>query len=403
MVITNTKKHWRLNLLGYMALALICCIVSGPLMAEDILVTKHRFTTHDFTTTSGTILPTVNIGWEAYGKLNHAKDNAILVAHYFTGDSHAAGKYAKDDKKAGYWDSIIGPGKAIDTNKYYVISSDSLVNGNVKNPTVFTTGPSSINPKTQKPYGLDFPVITIRDMVNAQHTLITSLGIKKFHAVAGASMGSHQALEWAAAYPEMVPKVLSVIGVGETDSFAQAVLSQAAKGITRDASWYGGDYYEKGEPTEALAGLLELMLLHSQHGIILDKYFKKKLNDDPATKLSIKNELVIIPWLEKAAMARAIQLETNHMLYLTRAVQLFRVGHKATLEEGVKPITAKVLFLPSKNDMLLPTYNAKKIFNIMKEQGKDVAYEEIDGPWGHLDGIFTVAQKSDVIEKFLAN
>ncbi len=401
MATTKTHQYRRLIIIGY--LSLFCWLTSCPLMAEELIVTKHHFTTHNFTTTSGTILPTVNIGWEAYGKLNQAKDNAILVAHYFTGDSHAAGKYTKSDKKAGYWDSIIGPGKAIDTNKYYVLSSDSLANGNVKSPTVFTTGPSSINPKTQKPYGLDFPVITIRDMVNAQHTLITSLGIKKFHAVAGASMGSHQALEWAAAYPEMVPRVLSVIGVGETDAFAQAVLSQAVKGITKAPSWHDGDYYEKGEPTEALAGLLEVMLLHSQHGAILDKHFKKKLNDDPATKLSIKNELVIIPWLEKAAMARATQLETNHMLYLARAVQLFRVGHKATLEEGVKPITAKVLFLPSKNDMLLPSYNAKKIFDIMKKQGKDVAYEEIDGPWGHLDGIFTVAQKSDVITNFLAH
>ncbi len=401
MVITNTRTHRRFNFFGY--LALICCIVSSPLMAEDMLVKKQHFKTLNFKTTSGTVLPLVDIGWEAYGTLNSAKDNAILVAHYFTGNSHAAGKYSKDDKNAGYWDSIIGPGKAIDTNKYYVISSDSLVNGNVKDPNVFTTGPSTINPKTQKPYGLDFPVITIRDMVNAQHALITSLDIKKLHAVAGASMGSHQALEWAAAYPEMVPKVLSVIGIGETDSFAQAVLSQATKRIKQDPTWYGGDYYGKSEPTAALAGLLEHMLLHSQHGAVLDQHFKKVLYDDPATRLSIKNELVIVPWLEKAALKRASQLETNHMLYLTRAVQLFRVGHKATLEEGVESITAKVLFLPSKNDMLLPVYNTKKIYNIMKKQGKDVTYEEIDGPWGHLDGIFTIAQKSDTIKKFLAN
>ena len=163
--------------------------------ADTMLVEKQHFTTKDFTTVSGVTLEQVDIGWESYGKLNANKDNVILITHYFSGTSHAAGKYKADDALPGYWDAIIGPGKAIDTNKYYVISSDTLVNANWHDENVITTGPASTNPKTGKPYGLDFPVVTITDFVNVQKRLLDSLGITKLHAVMGASMGSFQALE----------------------------------------------------------------------------------------------------------------------------------------------------------------------------------------------------------------
>ena len=131
---------------------------------------------------SGVTLSQVDVGWESYGTLNKAKDNVVLITHYFSGTSHAAGKYKADDALAGYWDALIGPGKAIDTNKYFVISSDTLVNANWHDPNVITTGPASTNPATGKPYGLDFPVVTITDFVEVQKRLLDSLGINKLHA-----------------------------------------------------------------------------------------------------------------------------------------------------------------------------------------------------------------------------
>ncbi|OZB03459.1 MAG: homoserine acetyltransferase, partial [Idiomarina sp. 34-48-12] len=192
--------------------------------SNELLVEKKTFTTKDFATVSGEVISEVTVGWEAYGNLNEAKDNVILITHYFSGNSHAAGKYTPNDPQPGYWDAIIGPGKAIDTNKYYVVSSDTLVNAFPHLPHVITTGPASTNPKTGKPYGLDFPVVTIRDFVNVQHALLTSLGIEKLHAVVGASMGSLQALEWSVAYPDMVERMISVIGAGAMDAWTITAL-----------------------------------------------------------------------------------------------------------------------------------------------------------------------------------
>jgi homoserine O-acetyltransferase len=147
--------------------------------AETLIVDKQTFTTQNFKTFGGKSIAEVKVGFESYGTLNAKKDNAILITHFFSGNSHAAGKYAESDALPGYWDAIIGPGKTIDTNKYFVISVDSLANANVNDGRTITTGPASINPVTNKPYGLDFPVVTIRDFVNVQKLVLESLGIKK--------------------------------------------------------------------------------------------------------------------------------------------------------------------------------------------------------------------------------
>jgi homoserine O-acetyltransferase len=181
-------------------------------------VKKNVFEIPSYTTIGGKTVKRVKIGWEAYGKLAPSKDNVILITHFFSGDSHAAGKYKAEDATPGYWDAIIGPGKPIDTGKYYVISSDTLVNLNVKNPNIVTTGPATMDPDTGKPYGLSFPIVTIRDFVNVQKALLESLGIGQLQAVAGASMGALQAIEWATAYPDLVKRVVAVVGSGEVDA-----------------------------------------------------------------------------------------------------------------------------------------------------------------------------------------
>ncbi|MBU2280493.1 MAG: homoserine acetyltransferase, partial [Gammaproteobacteria bacterium] len=153
-------------------LLLLGLLLSQAVTAETLIVKKQAFEINNFQTQNQQTIAKVRVGWEAYGTLNADKSNVILITHYFSGTSHAAGKYQQDDAAPGYWDSIIGPGKVIDTNKFYVISSDTLVNANVKDPHVITTGPATINPATNKPYGLTFPVVTIRDFVEVQRALL---------------------------------------------------------------------------------------------------------------------------------------------------------------------------------------------------------------------------------------
>ena len=180
----------------------------------------------------------------------------MLICHFFSGNSHAAGKYDPKDAAPGYWDAIIGPGKAIDTNKYFVLSSDTLVNLNTGDPKTTTTGPASIDPDTGKPYALDFPVVTVGDFVNVQKALVESLGIKRLALVAGPSMGSLQTFEWAARYPEMVAKAMPVIGAGEADAQLIAWLDVWAAPILVDPNWNKGDYYGKTPPNAGLAKAL---------------------------------------------------------------------------------------------------------------------------------------------------
>jgi homoserine O-acetyltransferase/O-succinyltransferase len=219
------------------ALSLGWSAVAAHAESGDLIVEKKTFELPSYTTVAGEAIKSVKIGWEAAGTLNADKSNAILITHYFSGTSHAFGKYAPADQIAGYWDSIIGPGKAIDTNKYYVLSSDTLVNLNAKQSNVVTTGPASINPDTGKPYGMNFPVVSIRDFVQVQKALIDSLGIKKLKAVVGLSMGGLQAYEWAQSYPDSVERIIPVVATVTAEPFLIAWMDLWAQPIRLDPKW----------------------------------------------------------------------------------------------------------------------------------------------------------------------
>ena len=369
--------------------------------ADTMLVEKQHFTTKDFTTVSGVTLDQVDIGWESYGKLNANKDNVILITHYFSGTSHAAGKYKADDALPGYWDAIIGPGKAIDTNKYYVISSDTLVNANWHDPNVITTGPASTNPKTGKPYGLDFPVVTITDFVNVQKRLLDSLGITKLHAVMGASMGSFQALEWATRYPDKVERLIHVIGAATMDAWTVAALEKWALPIRLDKNWQQGNYYGKERPLDGLAATMLNITQDAMHPIIYNASFPDfNVLDEGALK-DIRTLPKLNQVLAQRAMARAKTQDANHVLYLVRASQLFTAGMQSDLTTALKNVSAKTLLLPATNDLLLRPENMRTVFDTMKAAGKDVEISEIEGGWGHLDGIFSIAPKAQLISEFL--
>src|SRR5215208_12138 len=225
----------------------------------DLIVAKKVFELPSFTTLGGATIERVRVGWESYGELNAAKDNAILVTHFFSGNSHAAGRYRPDDELPGYWDAIIGPGKPLDTDRYFVVSSDTLVNLNAKDPDTVTTGPASIDPDTGRPYAMRFPVVTVRDFVEVQRALLDSLGVRSLHAVAGPSMGALQALEWASAYPGIVRRVVAVIGGAEEDAFLIGWLNLWAAPIRLDPNWNEGDYYGRAEPIRGLTEALKVV------------------------------------------------------------------------------------------------------------------------------------------------
>ncbi|WP_217875311.1 E22 family MetX-like putative esterase [Pseudoalteromonas shioyasakiensis] len=378
-----------------------CTAFGAANKADTMLVEKQHFTTKDFTTVSGVTLEQVDIGWESYGKLNANKDNVILITHYFSGTSHAAGKYKADDALPGYWDAIIGPGKAIDTNKYYVISSDTLVNANWHDENVITTGPASTNPKTGKPYGLDFPVVTITDFVNVQKRLLDSLGITKLHAVMGASMGSFQALEWATRYPDKVERLIHVIGAATMDAWTVAALEKWALPIRLDKNWQQGNYYGKERPLDGLAATMLNITQDAMHPIIYNASFPDfNVLDEGALK-DIRTLPKLNQVLAQRAMARAKTQDANHVLYLVRASQLFTAGMQSDLTTALKNVSAKTLLLPATNDLLLRPENMRTVFDTMKAAGKDVEISEIEGGWGHLDGIFSIAPKAQLISEFL--
>jgi len=176
-------------------LTALLLLATAPTWAYDGIVDKKTFSIAAYTTVGGTTIKNVRVGYETYGTLNAGKDNVILVAHFYSGNSHAAGRYTETDPTPGYWDAVIGSGKPVDTDRFLVVSSDTLVNLNVKDPKTITTGPASINPDTGRPYGMSFPIVTMRDFVNVQKALLDSLGVKKLHAVMGASMGAIQSFE----------------------------------------------------------------------------------------------------------------------------------------------------------------------------------------------------------------
>ncbi len=388
-----------------MLLLTVLALLMGalPAAAYDGPVEKKTFSMPAYTTVAGQTIKNVRVGYETYGTLSPSRDNVILICHFFSGTSHAAGKYKPSDATPGYWDAVIGSGKPIDTDRYFVISSDTLVNLNAKDPNTITTGPASINPDTGRPYGMSFPIVTIRDFVNVQKALLDSLGITRLRAVMGASMGALQSFEWAAAYPDMVERIVPVIGAPELNAFNIGWANIWAAPIRLDPNWNNGDYYGRSEPTEGLATALKIVTLHARHPGWATKAFGRKWaapDRDPGKQWEAK--FAIEETLDRAAAARARVSDANHFLYLIRANQLFVTGHKGSLEEGLRDIKARVLLLPAVSDLLLFPEQSREAMDILKKQGRDVAYFEIPGDGGHLDGVLAITTVGEQVRNFLS-
>jgi homoserine O-acetyltransferase len=373
-------------------------LATGPACAQELITKKQVFELASFKTQSGRTLKGVKVGWESYGTLNAEKSNAILICHFYSGTSHAAGRYAEREKISGYWDAIIGQGKAIDTSKYFVLSADTLANLNVGDPNVTTTGPASTDPDTGKQYGMNFPVVTIRDFVEVQRNLIEHLGISKLVMVAGASMGGLQTYEWAAAYPAMVGKAMPVIASAEVDPGLIAWLGIWAAPIRLDPKWNNGDYYDNEPPLAGLAQALKIVTLQSQTNEWANATFGAKWakdSDDPLRGFDVR--YAIEAALDNIAAARAKASDANSFLYLIKANQLFADG----AAERAKAIKAPTLLIYSPKDQVFGPESIRQTAATLKANGVAVELLALEGNRGHLDGVLSIKQAEKTIASFL--
>jgi homoserine O-acetyltransferase/O-succinyltransferase len=376
------------------AITLLATVLGTSCYADDLIVEKKTFSLPSYTTVAGETIKSVKVGWESAGMLDSDKSNAVLVTHFFSGTSHAFGKYNAEDKAAGYWDAIIGPGKAIDTNKYFVLSSDTLVNLNVNMPNVVTTGPASIDPDTGKPYGMSFPVVSIKDFVKVEKALIDSLGIKKLKAVVGASMGGLQAYEWAQSYPDSVDRIVAVVAYATPEPYLIAWLDMWAQPIRLDSKWNNGDYYGKAPPIDGLKAALKLVSLQANSWEWARTTFgtaPAEEGKDPARALA--NRFKIEGFLDQAATARATLADANHFLYLCKANQLAAVDPAK--------IKAPTLVLYAPNDLVFYEPIVRETLQKIAEAGGSVESGTLVGPNGHLDAFTAIGQGAEKIAAFL--
>lgn len=343
----------------------------------------------------------VTLGYETYGTLNKDKSNVILVPHYFSASSHVAGKYSPEEKTVGYWDSLIGEGKALDTNKFFIISTDNLANVQVNNPKVITTGPRSLNPKTGKRWGADFPAFTFRDMAGIQREfLLNQLGITKLYAVMGASAGGMIALSWAVEYPEMVERVIGVITNAQNPTITSfSVLQHAMRAIALDPKWKDG-YYEEGEgPIEGLKLAIQMMNAGAFTAEFYEKTYPRDSKEE-APYLCVSDFTSYEKKLDEAISANLPFIDASHWYYTARATMMHDLAHGyASLEEALERIKAKIMLVSCQRDMLQPTIFNEKIVKFFKEKNHSIELVKIDSEKGHMAGILD----TPLFEKELAS
>ena len=369
-----------------------------------MIVEKQIFELDRLELVSGTTLNGVQVGYETYGRLSPARDNAILICHYFSGTSHAAGRYNDVEEIPGYWDAVIGPNKPFDTDRYFILSSDTLCNINVKDPKTITTGPASINPETGRPYGMSFPIVTIRDFVNVQQALIRSFGIQRLYAVAGPSMGGFQALEWALAYPEMVARSILVISAGELHPWLIVMPGRIAEmAIRLDPNWQKGDYYGQAEPLDGLTIAFTTLTMIALSQPWADRTFGRAIADPNQSPFeALENRFAIETQIEKVARERAAQTDANSYLYLSKANALYRAGIGCgTLDDALRRIQAKVLLIPCSSDVFLPPYQSERLLTVLKQGGVRVSSFELESDGGHLAGLLEIHKVAKVLREFL--
>ncbi|MBA3012399.1 MAG: homoserine O-acetyltransferase [Proteobacteria bacterium] len=352
---------------------------------------------------SGATLGPVTIAYETCGTLNADKTNAVLVLHALSGDSHMAGFYKPENGKAsnakpGWWDIMVGPGKGIDTNKYFVICS------NILGSCMGSTGPAAIDPETGKEYAINFPMITIADMVKAQKELMDHLGIKKILSVIGGSVGGMQVLEWCVRYPDMVVSAVPLATTCRHSALAIAFNEVARQSIMADPNWNNGDYYGKRKPDMGLA--IARMIGHitylSDESMRLK--FGRKLQNKSALSFEFGAEFQVESYLQYQGNKFIERFDANCFLYITKAADYFDLAREYGNDSLVKAFSlckAKFLVVSYSSDWLYPTYQSKEMVTAMKKNGLDVSFCEIDAQWGHDAFLLPDLRLDNLITGFL--
>ena len=356
---------------------------------------QFAFPPNELTLESGEKMGPVTVAYETYGELNADRSNAILVLHALTGDAHAAGVH-KGQEKPGWWDDMIGPGKAFNTKKYFVICSNIL--GGCKG----TTGPSSINPKTGKRYGLDFPIITISDMVQVQNRLLDHLGISRLLSVAGGSMGGMQALEWLAAHPDRLKSAI-IIATAAKHSAQQIALNEVGRqAIMADPHWKEGHYYGGHLPAKGLAvARMVGHITYMSETSMGEKFGRRLKGNGKDHKFSIDFE--VEDYLHSRGNNFVKRFDANSYLYITKAIDSFDVSRGKPLQHAFKGIKTKALVLAFKSDWLYPASQSLEIVRACKLAGIQTTYCEIDSTYGHDAFLLEIEEESHLIKHFLQN
>jgi homoserine O-acetyltransferase len=347
---------------------------------------------------NGAKLGPITLAYETCGTLNEDKSNVILVLHALSGDSHVAGYYKSEDEKPGWWDNMVGPGKGIDTNKYFVICS------NILGSCLGSTGPCTINPKTVLPYGLDFPVVTIGDMVCAQKALIDHLGIKKLLAVVGGSIGGMQVLEWCVRYPESVAGAIPLATTTRHSALAIAFNEVARQAIMADPKWNNGNYYFGPKPNLGLAVARMIGHITYLSDESMRHKFGRRLQDKSDFSFNFDADFQVESYLRYQGKKFVERFDANSFLYITKAADYYDIrkqyGNGSTVQAFSKA-RAKFLVVSFTSDWLYPTYQSRAIVKAMKKNGLDVSFCEIEAEWGHDAFLLSSERLSILIRGFL--
>lgn len=346
---------------------------------------------------SGLTLAPLTIAYETYGELNEDGSNAILLLHALSGDAHAAG-YHPGDPKPGWWDMMVGSGRAFDTDKYFMICS------NVIGGCSGSSGPGSIDPVTGKEYGLRFPVVTVPDMVRAQKLLLDHLGVERLLTVSGGSMGGMQALEWVTSYPEMVASCIPVATTHRHSPMQIAFNEVGRQAIMKDANWRGGDYYGHTPPDSGLA--VARMIGHVTYlsDESMQQKFGRRLRDKEVVGYDFTLDFEVESYLKYQGEVFTRRFDANTYLYITKALDYFDLADGyGTLVEAFREVTPETRFLSIafSSDWLYPPYQSKEIVRALKGNGLDCTYVEIHSSFGHDAFLVETDQQTHVITHFL--
>ena len=344
------------------------------------MIVKTQYVTFDkeVQLQSGTKLGPITLAYETYGELNKDRSNAILILHALSGDAHVAGRHAANDPKPGWWDNAVGPGKAFDTDKYFVLCANVIVG------CQGSTGPSSTDPHTGKPYGLTFPVVTVADMVETQRMLLDHLGIEKLLTVTGGSMGGMQALQWAVSYPDRVRSATILAATARVSAQSIALNEVARQAIYADPNWKKGDYYGGERPNVGLA--LARMIGHITYlsEASMREKFGRRLQEREQYGYEFATEFRVENYLKHQGHKFTSRFDANTFLYITKAIDYFDLSWGLpNLAQAFAKVTSKFLVVSYSSDWLYPPAESEELVRALLQNSVDATYVEIKSDYGH--------------------